>query len=164
MDDSQCQTNAERVVLSTIFDTRNLRLIRILDEKDFTDPLHRVLLKAFKELRQRDAPLEQAALDSLLRTPDYENPQLKKKCGIRAGEMSMAAAAQLVLLEFKATENIEYYYRQIRLDRVRRSLLTLGSMIIKKAREKPLDPMDTLKWVGKQVARITKESGLDVKK
>ena len=56
MDDSQCQLAAERVVLSTTFATRNLRMLRVLDARDFTDPLHKLLLKAMKELRQRDAP------------------------------------------------------------------------------------------------------------
>jgi len=162
MDDSQCQTAAERVVLSTVFATRNLRMLRVLDARDFTDTLHKLLLKAMKELRQRDAPLEQQALDSLLRTPDYENKATKKECGVREG--SMAAAAQLVLLEFSNPANLEYYFRVIRQDRLRRSLIWHGKKTIEKAREKPLDPLKVIAWVAKEAKRLTRESGLQVQK
>ena len=163
MDDSQCQLAAERVVLSTTFATRNLRMLRVLDEKDFTDQLHKLLLKAFKELRKRDAPLEQKALDSLLRTPDYDNAKTKRLCGVNREE-SLPAAAQLVLLEFSNPANLEYYFRVIRQDRMRRALFRLGTTIHEKARNKPLDPMDTIAWVAKEAKRLTRESGLQVEK
>jgi hypothetical protein len=116
-----------------------------------------------KELRKRDAPLEQQALDALLRTPDYDNATTKRVCGVQRGS-SLPAAAQLVLLEFSNPANLEYYFRVIRQDRLRRSLIRLGNMTIEKAREKPLDPLKVIAWVAKEAKRLTRESGLQVQK
>ena len=150
---------AERVVLATVFHTNDQERIANLDEADFVDKLNSLLLRAMKELVAKGAPLEYIPLCDLLRTPDYEKS--KALVEIRK-DGAIADAVTLVLDEFINPANLEYYWRLLRQERLRRWLLKFSGTIHDKAIDRGMDPLETAKWAVKQACLNIKASQLEV--
>ena len=150
---------AERVVLATVFHTNDQERIAQLDEADFVDRLNSLLLRAMKELVANGAPLEYIPLCDLLRTPAYEKS--KALVEIRK-DGAIADAVTLVLDEFINPANLEYYWRLLRQERLRRWLLKFSGIVHDRAVERGRDPLETARWAEKQVRLNIRVSKLEV--
>ena len=150
---------AERVVLATVFHTNDQERIANLDEADFVDKLNSLLLRAMKELVAKGAPLEYIPLCDLLRTPAYE--ESRELVEIRKAG-AIADAVTLVLDEFINPANLEYYWRLLRQERLRRWLLRLSGTIHDRAVARDQDPLETTHWIIKQARINIKASQLEV--
>ena len=150
---------AERVVLATVFHTNDQDRIKQLDEADFVDKLNSLLIRAMKELVATDTPLEYIPLCDLLRTPAYEKS--KALVEIRK-DGAIADAVTLVLDEFINPANLEYYWRLLRQERLRRALIKHSVYTRERAVDRGMDPLDTARWAEKQARQLIRKSQLEV--
>jgi replicative DNA helicase len=138
-------TDAETAVLAGVWAAGRLDILSALEERDFISPLHQWLLGTLKDMRAAGEPLDGVAINRWLR-----QPKLKRVCP----EKDPHLAALEILTTFSPTTQVDYYFRCVRNDRLRRATQMLGDAIKQRDDDYPLDPAGNLRWAKEQAERL----------
>lgn len=139
---------AESAILWTVWTGNNQAMLERLDPQDFGDPLNRCIFEEFRMMAEVGIPLG----DSVASARWFSGPL----CSHRISETLKIkrSAAEIVadkLIDFQSeyvtAAHDEYYFRILRIERLRRGFQQVGMRLIEKIEDQRDEPWQTIEWL-----------------
>lgn len=151
--------DTEKTALATMFVSADREMLDFLEERDFTDPLHRLLLGEAKAMVAAGNPW----FDILAWKRWWERAEVKARAKKAKEPEALALSLDLMRTGFSNPSNRDYYLRCLRIDRLSRAVGSLASTLAKRNKEAPQDPAANLLWAKRSIdhliERIPEEKG-----
>jgi hypothetical protein len=142
--DPQC----ERAMLSSVWLAGKAGMLLRLDEHDFTDPWLQWLFRHLRAMAEEGEPLSMVALLRRVRRPGGVH-------GLQPFDVEVVAQDIAGLLgEWQPVAHIEYFFRVLRTERLRRATIRLAETAVKRISVDQHDPVATLEWLIEQAHRL----------
>lgn len=139
--------DCERAMLATAWLAGDFLMILQLDPSDFIDPFHRWLLAHLRAMAEDDHPFDMVALQRRLAKPGAIDGLTKLEADSHKGMVAE------ILLAWAPPRNIDYYFRVLREERLRRATLRLVDAMRERICERH-DPVAVLSYGGANIDRL----------
>lgn len=139
--------DCERAMLATAWLANDFVMIMRLDEADFVLPFHQWLFKHLRALVEDDQPLDMVALLRRMKKPGAFDGLTKLEIDSHKGAIAET------LTTWAPTANIEFYFRTLREERLRRATLRLAEKVRKRLSEGH-DAVAVLSYAGANIDRL----------
>lgn len=146
-----CDIDCERAMLATVWLANDFLMVMRLDENDFIDPFHQWLYRHLRGLVDDNEPLDMVALQRRLKKPNAFHGLSKDE-----QEKHRAALAEL-LTAWAPPAHVEYYFRTLRTERLKRAIARLADTMRERTEQRQHDPAAVLTWAGEQIDRLLRK-------
>lgn len=139
--------DCERAMLATAWLAGDFVIVLRLEEEDFSYPFHRWLYRHLRALVEADEPFDMVALQRRLRKPMAFDGLTKLEVDGHRGTIAE------IMLGWAPPLHIEFYFRTLREERLRRATLRLADKMRTKLSEGH-DAIAVLSYAGANVDRL----------
>jgi replicative DNA helicase len=146
-----CDVDCERAMLATVWLAKDFLMLMRLDEADFASPFHQWLYRHLRALVDDEEPLDMVALQQRLKKPGaFEGLSASDQDGHRAAIGDLLSA-------WAPPANVEYYFRVLRTERLKRAVGRLADSMRDRIEKRQHNPAAVLEWAAEQINRLLRK-------